>query len=189
MFILSFTLLHVELIQPKITVNNCTPINVCKENNGQFTVTGGTAPFTWSVWDSIGRTCSGIVFLGTCTGTWSTNYGWKQVAVGATATIPANKDSIQVVDNAGTTFTSYNKNLIPLCNPCNLTLPSTKSLTQCQANTGTITVTPNGGTSPYTYTWADNGTINSGSRTGLGPGTYRVTNAHRWSRLYQRYTD
>lgn len=79
------------------------------------------------------------------------------------------RDSANCITNADV----VNVSILPSC--CNLTLPSTKSLTQCQATTGTITVTPNGGTPPYTYTWADNASINSGSRTGLGPGTYYVT--------------
>ena len=39
---------------------------------------------------------------------------------------------------------------------------------------GAITVNMAGGTTPYTYLWSDNPTINSGNRTGLAAGNYTV---------------
>lgn len=40
---------------------------------------------------------------------------------------------------------------------------------------GSITVTPNNGAPPYTYTWIPNGTANDGNATGLCSGYYKVT--------------
>lgn len=159
-----------------ITVNSCTAISVCKEANGNLTVSGGTGPYTWSVWDSIGRTCQGgIVFGGICTGTWVKTMGWKTFTTGVTVTPPAGRDSIRVVDNAGTTVNIYGLATVPLCSPCpTITVATTPTSSRCGLANGSATTTVTGGTTPYTYTWSNSGGSSAGL-TNVLAGTYTVT--------------
>jgi hypothetical protein len=56
----------------------------------------------------------------------------------------------------------------------NTTVSTTVS---CNGNTGTINITPTGGTAPYSYSWSGPSSFSSTQRnlTGLAPGTYTVT--------------
>lgn len=158
-----------------ITVTGCSAVKVCKEANGNLTVSGGTAPFTWSVWDSIGRTCSGIVILGNCTGTWNKTMGWKTFGGGATTvTPPVGKDTIKVVDNAGTTVTMNGLSSVPLCSSCpTISVSTTPTNTTCGFINGSASTTVSGGLTPYTYTWSNSAVISG--ITNVSAGTYTVT--------------
>ena len=160
-----------------ITVNSCTATSVCKNSSGSFTITGGTAPYTWSVYDSTGQVCQGgIVLFGICTGTWVTTYGWTTFATGATATPPTTTDTIKVVDNAGTTITIYNQSTVAPCNACNMTVSAgaQRNVLCFGASTGAAHVTVTGGTAPFTYTWSG-GVSTLDSAVNLPAGTYTVT--------------
>lgn len=159
-----------------ITVTGCSAVHVCRETNGNLTVSGGTAPFTWSVWDSVGRTCSGIVIFGNCTGTWVKTMGWKTFGGGATTvTPPVGKDTIKVVDGAGTTVNIYSVASVPPCSSCpTITVNTTPTNATCGLANGSATTTVSGGVSPYTYTWSNSGGSNS-SITNMNAGTYTVT--------------
>ena len=158
-----------------ISVNSCTATSLCRNANGTLTVSGGTAPYTWSAWDSVGQTCQGgIVFLGICTGTWVTTYGWTTFATGATATPPAGIDTLKVSDNAATVIYIYNPASVVPCNACNLALQSiTGTNPGCGSNNGTVTVTATLGTAPYHYRWSNSDSTQTISN--LGAGTYTVT--------------
>jgi len=56
---------------------------------------------------------------------------------------------------------------------CNIDLNATTSNAGCDGNSGTINLNPTGGTSPYTYIWADD--IITQNRTELTVGQYCVT--------------
>jgi hypothetical protein len=129
-----------------------TPVNAtCGNANGSFTigaVTGGTAPYTYSV--------NGGAFSST------TSYTGQAVGI----------YTVTVSDNNGCTTTgTVTINNIP--GPTALQL--TPTATTCGASNGTVTIgTVTGGTGPYVYSF--NGAAFSGttSYTGLAAGTYTV---------------
>lgn len=55
----------------------------------------------------------------------------------------------------------------------NLTATDTATASGCISNDGTATVTPTGGTAPYTYSWSNGQT--TATATGLAPGSYSCT--------------
>ena len=115
---------------------------------GSATVTpsGGTAPYTYS-WAPSGGTAA--TTTGRCAGTYT----------------------VTVTDANGCTTTRT----------FNITQPPALTATQGQTNvlcngqcTGSATVTPSGGTAPYTYSWAPSGGT-AATTTGRCAGTYTVT--------------
>lgn len=74
--------------------------------------------------------------------------------------------------NAG--YTDFFIAKLESSSPCNITLALSKTDATCTGcNDGTATVTPNGGTTPYTYLW--NNSATTSAITGLFAGTYSVT--------------
>lgn len=179
-----------------ITVNPCTMLNVCRETNGNLTVSGGTAPYTWSQWSAGGSTpittqaqctacnAGNTWFFGTCLSgsmpvtSCSTPAGYVQYATGATVAAPTTFPA-QVTDNAGgsQTFNSAaDITALPSCSNCpaiNLR-PSVQQITCFGLSNGSVTLSPTGGTAPYTYVWSPN--VSSGAAaSNLAAGTYNVT--------------
>lgn len=163
-----------------VSVNAACPTTLCRNTNGSLTVSGGTAPYTWQVWDSVGSVCQGgIVFGGLCLGgTWVTTYGWKTISTGAATsyTPPAGTDTLRVIDNAGTTVTSWNIATLSPCNACNLVVtPGRTANVLCAgSSSGFASVNHTGGTAPLTYTWSPN-VSTADSAQNLAAGTYTVT--------------
>jgi hypothetical protein len=176
-----------------ITVTGCSAVNVCRETNGNLTVSGGTPTFTWSYWKAASSTpitnsatctaCGGswTPFVNICTSGITTitscpvPAGWVQFATGTTVTPPVGKDTIKVVDGAGTTVTIYSIASVPLCSSCpTITVTTTPTNTTCGLANGSASTTVSGGVSPYTYTWSNSGGSNSGI-TNMSAGTYTVT--------------
>ena len=161
-----------------ITVNSCTSTSVCRNANGSLTVSGGTAPYTWAVWDSVGHVCQGGIPVGALClgGTWVTTYGFTNTATGATFTPPSQSDTVKVTDNAGTVITIYNISAVTPCFSCNLVVsPGAQTNVKCfGGNTGVAHVTVSGGTTPYTYAWSAGGSTLD-SAVGLSATTYTVT--------------
>jgi hypothetical protein len=122
-----------------------TPTACIDDSSGSIdlTVTGGTLPYTFK-WSNNATTEDLI----------NVKSGFYSVtvtdAVGCTAVLAINlpKETLQVVDQTTT----------PLC---------------FGDETGSITLTPSGGTGPYTYNWSTGDT--SGSVSDLPGGTYMVT--------------
>jgi gliding motility-associated-like protein len=177
-----------------VSVNSCTATSVCRETNGALTISGGTGPYTWERWDSIGRTCvGGIVFLGNCTGTWQRTMGWATYGTGATVMPPVGEDSIRVIDNSGTTQNFFGAAAIAAIAPCSacptITVSSSNIVyTSCSGNTGSFTGAASGGTGPYTFVLRNgaatvatfNNVASSQSFATLGAATYtlQVTDAN-----------
>ena len=134
---------------PALTVTSAqTNINCFGNCNGTATITasGGTAPYTYAWAPSGGNAATAT---GLCAGTY-------------TAT---------VTDANGCTRTAT----------YTITQPPALTSTQSQNNilcnntcTGSATVTPSGGTAPYTYAWSPSGGTGA-SATGLCAGNYTVT--------------
>ena len=117
-------------------------------SNGTATVnvTGGTGTYTYS---------------------WSPSGGTAATASG----LPAGTYSVTVKDaNLCQTTAS-----VTITEPPVLTATVAKTDVLCnQANNGTATVTPSGGTGTYTYSWSPSGGT-AATATGLSPNTYSVT--------------
>ena len=163
-----------------ITVNQRCATSVCRNTNGSVTVSGGTAPYTWYAWDSVGQSCQGgILFSGICLGgTLVDSFSWTPYTTGATITPRSPGDSLIVVDNTGTADTIYNISALPVCTGCNLAIESVSSIPPgCGLNNGsaTVNVTPGSGTPPYHYRWSSGAADTLATVNGLSPGTYTVT--------------
>ncbi len=117
-------------------------------SNGTATVnvTGGTGAYTYS---------------------WSPSGGTTATASG----LPAGTYTVTVKDaNLCQTTAS-----VTITEPPVLTATVAKTDVLCnQANNGTATVTPSGGTGTYTYSWSPSGGT-AATATGLSPNTYSVT--------------
>jgi gliding motility-associated-like protein len=119
-----------------IDVFNCTPLEVCLENNGDITVSGGDGPYDWDEEGTINTTtninneaeciaCPGAnpnYFFGIYTGCSqttcaSTTTGWIYFATGTTIT-PSGIYPIQVTDVNGQIVVITDPNAIPLCSGC-----------------------------------------------------------------------
>ncbi|MFC4164220.1 T9SS type A sorting domain-containing protein [Epilithonimonas zeae] len=115
-------------------------------SNGSATVnvSGGTAPYTYS---------------------WSPSGGTNVTASG----LAAGNYTVTVKDAANATKTQS----FTITEPTVLAATTSSSPASCGSNNGTASVTPSGGTSPYTYLWS-NGAITS-SVSNLASGNYSVT--------------
>ncbi len=117
-------------------------------NNGSIdlTVVGGSAPYTYS-WNT-GATTEDVNSLAP---------GNYSVSV---------TDAVGCIKSIGFTISE----------PSPISVAETLSNVSCNgAGDGTINLTVGGGTAPYTYAWADDGSITSKDRAGLGPGNYTIT--------------
>jgi gliding motility-associated-like protein len=134
--------------QPSQVAPNATSTNILC--NGQCTgaanaaPTGGTPGYAYS-WAPGGQTVPSVT--GICSGSYT----------------------VFVTDTNGC---SMNQTL-NITEPAALSLSATSNNTSCANNNGSATVTPTGGTGPYTYQWSPSGG-NSANATGLAPNTYTV---------------
>lgn len=130
---------------------------MCQGDTRTFgrTTTGGTAPFT-QVWTLNGST------VGT-----GTTYNFTSSVTGTYAI------SVTVTDLNGCSFTDTRNITVIQC--CGMTLsisPTTTSV--CTNQDATFTVTPSGGTAPYTYAWTYS--VPSGPVIGAGTGNPKTFN-------------
>lgn len=131
---------------PNISFSTSNP--ACGSSNGSITATptGGTTPYTY-LWNTTPAQTSA-----TATGLQAGNY-----TVTVTDANGCNNDSSLTI---GTTP--------------NLILNTSSDSVSCNGgNDGTATVTPSGGTTPYTYLWSNGG--NQSTITNLSASTYNVT--------------
>ncbi len=129
-----------------VSIDNVTSTTeTCGDINGTATatVTTGTAPYT---------------------------YAWNNGQTGATAIgLAAGSYTLTVTDANGCTATG-SAVVVNIAGP---TLSTSSTDASCGATDGSATVTPAGGTMPYTYLWVDGQT--TATATGLGAGNYGVT--------------
>ena len=146
-----FVDLTVTLTEPATVMNLSgteTDGTCAGSNNGSIdlSVTGGTGPYTY-LWN-IGATSEDI--SGLAPGNYSVT-----------------------VEDAGGCVKSIG---FTISEPSPITVSETLSNVTCNGNAdGTISLSVGGGTGSYSYSWADDGSITTKDRTGLGPGNYTIT--------------
>jgi gliding motility-associated-like protein len=129
-----------------LTLNTTTTPATCLACNGTATVTPATpGTYTYSWAPSGGNAATAT---GLCPGTYTVT-----VSDGCQTT-----NTVVTITSIGSTA-STETHVDPVCN---------------NSCTGTATVTPTGGTAPYTYSWAPSGGTGA-SASGLCAGTYTVT--------------
>ncbi|MDW8273314.1 MAG: hypothetical protein RMJ53_03680, partial [Chitinophagales bacterium] len=179
-----------------IVVNSCTALSVCRENNGNLRVSGGDPAYTWSYWQQASSTpitnqaqctaCGGtwVPFVNQClvnnlpATTCNSPAQWVQFATGTSVAPPPGRDTIRVVDNAGTQFVINGLSSVQPCNQCppiTVSVQSKQDVTCANPNSGSVTFTATGTTGSVTYTWSPATGSNSATATGLSAGTYNVT--------------
>lgn len=138
-----------------ITVKACASLSVCKETNGNITVSGGTSPYTWQS-QSTTTDCSSCPFQmcipPVCNGTTVTV--WTTFGSTATTTPPGTWP-IRAVDNAGNISVVTSLVSLPACTACAPLTASTSGIVNVICfgqSTGSFSATTTGGTSPYNYT-------------------------------------
>jgi gliding motility-associated-like protein len=109
-------------------------------------VSGGTAPYTYA---------------------WEPNVSTSETA----NDIAAGAYAVTVTDNAGCAA-SITLNVNNQNGPT-ASMAATPSV--CDLAQGTATITVNGGTEPYTYTWSHDAALNSATANNLNPGDYSAT--------------
>jgi gliding motility-associated-like protein len=118
----------------------------CSASSATVTVTGGNPPYTY-LWNPSGQTMQ--VVTGLAAGTYTVMIKDNSC--------PPNIQTATVTIAPGAIVPSINS-----------------SPASCLASNGTATVTPNGGTAPYTYSWSPSGGTNA-TASGLAAGNYSVT--------------
>lgn len=94
---------------------------------------------------------------------------WSNAATTATINAAGGTYSVTVTDANGCQVIGN----ATLSNPTALSSTTSSTQATCGVNNGTATVTPSGGTLPYSYSW-NNGQTTATAQN-LGPGTYNVT--------------
>jgi gliding motility-associated-like protein len=132
---------------PALTISNQQNLSCFGAGDGQATVSasGGTAPYTYA-WSPSGETT-------------------------ATASqLIAGSNTVTVTDAGGCQANST----ITLTQPSALSATTSSTDAACSATNGSATVTPSGGTGPYSYSWAPSGGT-AATTTPVGSGVYTAT--------------
>ena len=145
----------VTITQPAATLADGAPTlnsNVpCFGGDGSATAatpTGGTAPYTYA-WNG-GATSTNVTNTSLSAGTYTVN------VTDANGCMVNSSGTVTITQPAAVTALSFVNNDASAC-----------------ANSGSATVTPGGGNTPYTYSWTGGNT--NATATGLSIGSYTVT--------------
>ena len=118
--------------------------------------------------------CDGLLSATISGGTPTYTYSWSNAQTTSTITgLCASFYDLTITDDNGCIGTDT----ITLTDPIggNMNLSTSVTNATCGNSNGTATVTPNSGTSPYSYLWSDTGAQTNATATGLSTGTYYVT--------------
>ncbi|MBE7441070.1 MAG: PKD domain-containing protein [Flavobacteriales bacterium] len=172
-----------------INVNSCSVLTVCKESNGDLTVSGGTGPYTWDNWATTTITPANQTDCTTCGGTWNPGFppivppscsvsscstpGYVNFATGTTVTPPGGATQIQVTDGGGNVLEITNLSTLPNCSAsCDATITAAGPFC-INAAAVNLTAAETGGTwSGPGITNASNGTFNPAT---AGVGSHTIT--------------
>ncbi|WP_410221555.1 choice-of-anchor Q domain-containing protein [Pedobacter sp.] len=115
---------------------------------------------------------NGSVTISASGGSGTYQYSWTNGATGATATgLAAGDYTCTIIDTGSGCVTDIT---VTIAQPDELTASTTQQNINCYGNnSGSATVTPSGGTAPYTYSWS-NGATNA-TISNLLPGNYTCT--------------
>jgi len=139
-------------------------------------ISAASAPLSSSISSQTNNICNGDA-LGSLTvtasdGTTPYTYNWSNTSTTATInTLAAGTYTVTVTDAGGTTSTS--SAIITEPTALNTTISSQTNVACFGENTGSLTASVTGGTSPYTYNWNSGET--SATITGKAAGTYTVS--------------
>lgn len=152
-----------------------TDANNCSVASGNITITQPTAiAITPSITNvSCCGNSSGAVSLTVTGGTGTITYLWNDGNTSKDRTgLAAGTYSVTATDANNCTKTQ--SGIVVTAPASALSLSATQVNVACNAgSTGSIDLTPTGGTSPYTYNWGSG--ITTQDRTGLAAGSYSVT--------------
>ncbi|MCC7331526.1 MAG: hypothetical protein IT232_02860, partial [Flavobacteriales bacterium] len=174
-----------------VVPNACTTVNltVCKETNGDLTVSGGTGPYTWAQWMPASSTpitnqtecqaCGYSWTFGTCLNgmtpatTCNTPAGYVNFGTGTTVTPPGGATQIKVTDGGGNFYEITDLSTVPNCSAsCDATINPAGPFC-ANASAVNLTAAEIGGTWSGTgITNATNGTFNP---TTAGVGSHVIT--------------
>lgn len=113
---------------------------------------------------------TGGIFISITGGSGILTYQWSNGSILQNLTnVGIGTYTVTVTDSANCT-TSATRTIIQ---PADLVLSFASTASACGQNNGTATVTPSGGTAPYSFLWNNGQTFSTA--TGLAPGTYTVT--------------
>ena len=165
-----------------INVSACATLAVCAEANGDYTVTGGVGPYTWSEFGQIEdcSACQELFPLPPCTfppGCSVLVPGWIEIGSGATFT-PSGTFPMQVEDSDGGVLEIASANDVSLCSalPCDLEVSLVSATGPCSGpSSGTIIVGAQGNVGAVSYTWNTNPVQTGETASGLDVGSYTVT--------------
>ncbi len=134
---------------PTLTLAGSTGVSCFGQSNGTAAVTaaGGTTPYT---------------------------YLWNNGATGSSVSgLPVGPISVTLTDGNGCQAT-LSGNITGPSAALTATVALNSNVTCPGASNGSLTVTPTGGTTPYSYVWSGSSSTTA-TAAGLAPGTYTVT--------------
>ncbi len=114
---------------------------------------------------------NGNVFAIPSNGTSPYTYSWTGGGTNSTKTVSAGIYTITITDNCGATATAATTVTQPTA--LSVAANTTANIYCYGGSNGSVSATPSGGTSPYTYLWSGGGT--NSTKTGLSVGIYTIT--------------
>ena len=165
-----------------INVSACAALTVCSESNGDYTVTGGTGPYTWSEEAQVEdcSACQDLFPIPPCSfppGCSVMVTGWEEFGAGTTIT-PTGNWPIQVEDSQGGILEISGPSVVQSCSglPCDLSVSLVSLQGSCSGGAaGTIVVGAQGNVGTVSYSWDTNPVQTGSTASNLPAGTYTVT--------------
>ena len=177
-----------------VVVSPCQNLEVCRQNDGTFTVSNGVAAYNWEYFVPATSTpittqaqcqaCGYTWFFGQCLNgilpvtNCATPASWTNFANGQNVSISSSSNQIRVTDASGTSLT-FDPTTVPNCtnDPCPTIAISTSALVNVSCfggSSGSVSFTSSGGVGAINYV-TQPGNLSGSSLTNLSAQTYTVT--------------